>query len=269
VFWDARLRFTYLLLLVGLGISLGIEVVYIRDFLDGGDYERMNTFFKFSIQAWICLGIGSALAIGHIWNKMHGPLKQIWSFCLLLLLLGGSIFLVDGTSARIQDHQGWINAQPPVHSAAYTPTLDGFAYVHSWYPGDAEAITWLNEHVAGSPIILEAASPNDFTWFGRVSVYTGLPDVMGWPGHEGEQRYTDQTLNRLTDISIVYTTSDSNLASELLHFYHVRYVYVGDLEHQAYASQSTTGLDKFEQMAQAGLLQVVYRWDGVAIYKVL
>ncbi|HEY5003012.1 MAG TPA: DUF2298 domain-containing protein, partial [Ktedonobacteraceae bacterium] len=40
--------YTYLLLVMGLCIGLGIELVYIRDFLDGGDYERMNTVFKFS-----------------------------------------------------------------------------------------------------------------------------------------------------------------------------------------------------------------------------
>ncbi len=46
--------YTYLLLLMGLCIGLGIELVYIRDFLDGGDYERMNKVIKFSMQAWLC-----------------------------------------------------------------------------------------------------------------------------------------------------------------------------------------------------------------------
>jgi uncharacterized membrane protein len=53
--FDASTRFTSMLLLTGLCISLGLEIVYVRDFLDGGDYERMNTVFKFSIQAWINL----------------------------------------------------------------------------------------------------------------------------------------------------------------------------------------------------------------------
>jgi uncharacterized membrane protein len=56
--FDAETRFTYILLLAGLCISLGLEIVYVRDFLDGGDYERMNTVFKFSIQAWLCFAIG-------------------------------------------------------------------------------------------------------------------------------------------------------------------------------------------------------------------
>ncbi len=267
--WDASTRYMYLLLLVGLGIGLGIEVVYIRDFLDNSDYERMNTFFKFSIQLWLCLGVGSALAIGHIWKNLRGVLRGSWSVLLLLLLIGGSIFLVDGTASRINDHQSWILSQAPAASANYTPTVNGFAFVEAWYPGDAQAITWLNAHIAGSPVILEAASPNDYTWFGRVSVYTGLPDVMGWVGHENEQRYGDQMANRLTDISLIYTTPDAGLALELLHYYNVGYIYVGQLEQQAYAAQSPTGLDKFNTMVQEGSLQLVYRWDGVTIYKVV
>ncbi len=267
--WSARTRYTYLLLLTGLAISLGIEVVYIRDFLDGGDYERMNTFFKFSIQLWLCLGIGGALAIGHIWQHIHGLVKRAWYLVLLLLMLGGSLFLVDGTSARIQDHQNWIASQPPTHSANYTPTLDGLAFVRAWYPGDAQAITWLNAHIAGSPVLLEAATPYDYTWFGRVSVYTGLPDVIGWTGHEAEQRYGDQTANRMTDISIIYTTPSTALALELMHYYNVGYIYIGQLEYQAYGTPSTAGIDKFDAMTHQGSLQTVYQQDGVTIYRVL
>src|SRR5689334_815027 len=36
--FDTKARFTYILLLVGLCISLGLEIVYVRDFLDGSDY---------------------------------------------------------------------------------------------------------------------------------------------------------------------------------------------------------------------------------------
>lgn len=267
--WDARARYTYLLLLIGLVISLGIELIYIRDFLDDSAYARMNTFFKFSMQIWLYLAIGGALAIHYLWKNLRGLFKGSWAALTLLLLLGGSIFLVDGTVARIQDHQNWTAYQQPGNSANYTPTLDGFAFVRAWYPGDAEAITWLNTYIAGSPVILEAAIPYDYTWAGRVSVYTGLPDVLGWLGHEEEQRYQNQPLNRLTDISLIYTTTDAGLALELLHHYSVRYIYVGALERQAYAPQSSAGLDKFAMMAQNGALELVYDRDGVEIYKLL
>jgi YYY domain-containing protein len=267
--WSVSTRYTYFLILLGLGIALGIEVVYIRDFLDDSVYARMNTFFKFSMQIWLCLGIGGALAIQHLWSSLRGFVKRAWSVLLFLLLLGGSIFLVAGTYVRIQDHQSWPATQKPVSSTNYTPTLDGFAFARAWYPGDAQAITWLNTNIAGSPVILEAAIPYDYTWSGRVSTYTGLPDVLGWLGHESEQRYQGQPADRLTDISLIYTTPDPDLALEFLHHYNVSYIYVGDLERQAYAPQSSVGLDKFARMAQQGSLQVVYRHGGVTIYRVV
>ncbi len=265
---SVSLLFAYLLLLMGLCISLGVEVVYIRDFMDGGDYERMNTVFKFGIQAWFCFAIGGALAIPYIWRTLQGMARTVWTALLVVLILSCSIFLSEGTGARIQDHQLWMAVQPPAQSANYTPTLDGFAFVRAWYPGDAQAISWLNAHVQGSPVILEATAPVSYQWFGRVSVYTGLPDVLGWPDHVGEQRYNTQPTNRLADVGILYTTTDTTQTLALLHLYHVRYIYVGDLERQTYAQKSSAGLDKFNAMVGTAL-RIAYQANGVTIYEVL
>ncbi len=267
--FDAGTQFTFLLLLVGLCISLGLEIVYVRDFLDGSINERMNTVFKFSIQAWLCFAIGGAIAVQRLWRLMGGfVVKGAWAVLFVLLVLGGSVFLAEGTAVRIRDHQAWAVIQLPPQSANYTPTLDGAAFIQAWYPGDARAIAWLNATIAGSPVVLEAAAPLSYAWFNRVSVYTGLPDVLGWPDHVDEQRYADQPLNRMVDIGIIYTTTDSAQALELLHYYHVRYIYVGDLERQIYAQQSTAGLDKFDRMA-GDTLSIVYRAGGVTIYQVM
>ncbi len=266
--FDAETRFTYILLLIGLGISMGQEVVYVRDFLDSGDYERMNTVFKFSIQAWLCFAIGGALAVQRLWSLLRGFVRNAWVVVFFVLVLGSSVFLTAGTTSRIRDHQVWVAVQPPTQSANYTPTVDGLAFIRAWYPGDARAIAWLNANVAGSPIILEAAAPVSYQWFNRVSIYTGLPDVLGWADHVGEQRYSDQPLNRVTDIGIIYTTPDAVQAIVLLRYYHVRYIYVGELERQAYAQQSTEGLDKFDRMV-GDTLRLVYRSNGVTIYEVL
>jgi YYY domain-containing protein len=260
------LIYTYLLLLMGVSICLGIEVVYVRDFLDGGDYARMNTVFKFSMQAWLCLAIGGALVVYRFWHILSGIGRRIWMAMLTVLVVGCSLFLTQGTAARIADHQLWVETQTPAVSADYVPTLDGFAFVRSWYPADAAAIEWLNAHVSGSPVILEAVLPDSYQWGNRISVYTGLPDVLGWPDHEGEQRYNDQVSGRVADIVTMYTTPDTTQALALLRHYHVRYVYVGPLERQTYAKQSSAGLDKFNHMAG---LRVVYHTSDVTIYEVI
>jgi YYY domain-containing protein len=264
----ASLNYTYVLLLMALCISLGLELVYIRDFLDGGDYERMNTVFKFGIQAWFCFALGGSLAVPHILRMLRGIARPVWTVLLVALVLCCSVFLLEGPPARIADHQLWAATKPPPVSANYTPTLDGFAFVRAWYPQDAQAIEWLNAHVSGSPVILEAAAPVSYQWFSRVSVYTGLPDVLGWPDHVGEQRYSNQPLSRIADIGLIYTTTNTAQALALLHYYHVRYIYVGLLERQTYAQQSSAGLDKFNQMVGSSL-RVAYRANGVTIYEVI
>ena len=265
---DSRTRFIILLLMAALCLSLGVELVYVRDFLDGGIYERMNSVFKFSIPAWFCFAIGGALAAQRLWLRLRGLLRAAWLGAFVLLIIANSLFLSLGTLSRLHDHQLWTQAQPPVSSANYLPALDGEAFIRAWYPGDAEAIAWINENISGSPVILEAVEPFSFTWFARISVYTGLPDILGWPDHVAEQRDGEQVLSRLADVGIIYTTADPNQANQLLHYYHVRYIYVGELERQAYAIQSTAGLDKFDRMV-GSTLRIVYRHDGVTIYEVL
>ena len=267
---DSAVSFAYLLLLLGLCITLGQEIVYIRDFLDGGDYERMNTVFKFSMQAWLCFAIGGAIAVRQMWTWLSGLLRHAWTVILVVLVVACSIFLTEGTASRIDDHAQWAAlAGPPVtQNANYTPTLDGFAFARAFYPADAQAITWLNNNVSGCPVVLEATAPTSYQWFNRVSVYTGLPDVLGWSDHVSEQRYGEQSLNRTGDINIMYSTTDTALALELLHYYHVRYIYVGLLEQQLYANQSANGLHKFDAMVGSSL-RVVYRANGVTIYEVV
>jgi uncharacterized membrane protein len=49
---------------------------------------------------------------------------------------------------------------------------------------DSQAIGWMQENVQGSPVIVEATLRNLYRWGSRVSIYTGLPYVVGWLWHE-------------------------------------------------------------------------------------
>ncbi|OUC07666.1 hypothetical protein RY27_13520, partial [Litorilinea aerophila] len=55
--------FVALLTVVGLAILAGTQVVYLKDFLQGGDWYRMNTLFKFFNQVWVLWGMAAAVAV--------------------------------------------------------------------------------------------------------------------------------------------------------------------------------------------------------------
>ena len=96
---------------------------------------------------------------------------------------------------------------------------------------DNEAILWLNTHVQGSPVILEAPGC-EWSYYSRVSAFTGLPTLIGWPGgHEGEWRINWLPEQHQGDIlgaraavaNEIYTNPNQGTVLALLRQYHVRY----------------------------------------------
>jgi uncharacterized membrane protein len=62
--------FSNLLLLAGLGLLVSNELLYLRDFLDGGDWYRMNTVFKLSMPAWLFLAIAGGVGLPRLWRTL-------------------------------------------------------------------------------------------------------------------------------------------------------------------------------------------------------
>jgi uncharacterized membrane protein len=62
--------FVALLTATGLAVLAGTQVIYLKDFLQGGDWYRMNTLFKFFSQVWIIWGVAAAIALPQIWSGL-------------------------------------------------------------------------------------------------------------------------------------------------------------------------------------------------------
>ena len=125
----------------------------------------------------------------------------------------------------------------------------------------------MQDHIAGSPVIAEANTPL-YRWGNRISIYTGLPAIIGWDWHQKQQRaaVSGEVVDwRLQDLNDLYNNPDVAGAQRILERYHVGYIYVGELE-QAYYSPE--GLAKFEQMV-GSMLEVVYQRGPVTIYRVI
>ncbi len=156
------------------------------------------------------------------------------------------------------------------------PTLDGMAYIRYSRTGDVRGevdlgaglrgILWLLENVQGSPVILEGLGEREYLWQSRISIYTGLPAVVGWRWHEVQQGMGEEVDQRHGYVRECYNTPDPDRALAILRRYGVRYVYVGPYERLYYPP---AGLDKFDALALQGLLRVAYDREGARIYEVV
>ncbi len=106
--------------------------------------------------------------------------------------------------------------------------------------------------------MIAEAIGGSYSAFGRVSAQTGLPTVIGWPGHEVQWRGDSALLGtRQDDIGRLYSSRSSGDIQEVLDKYNIAYVYVGSLEQSAYG---VGPIDKYLSM-----LTVLYQDQGVTV----
>ena len=269
------------------------EVVAVK-----GDVGRMNTVFKFYLQAWILLAILAGPAAVLLWRGMfrrepsppdplslarergspdggsgddlvtpelvRGVWKYVWAGLLIFLVAACAVYPILATRTKVG-----------LRFAQIGPGIDGMAYMaEAAYrdrerdldlPSDYEAIRWLMENVQGTPVILEGYAPL-YHWGSRYSIYTGLPTVMGWDWHQKQQRsaYGERVDQRVREVNRFYENPDVEQAWGTIRKYGVRLIVVGGLERAYYPA---AGLGKLDRMVGNGL-EVVYQEGGVTIYQV-
>ncbi len=262
-FWRRGARsFHAALVATGLLVTLVPEFVALQ-----GDIGRMNTVFKLYFQAWVLLGTAAAVSLAWLVARasrepLARPARWPWLAVAALLAAAGLCYPLFASEAKI----GLRFAPLPL-------TLDGMAYMDDAQyrdrerdlnlPGDARAIRWLRATVQGTPTVLEGRAPI-YRWGSRVSVYTGLPTVLGWDWHEQQQRaaYVASIQERASDVQRAFDSPNPAEALAVLRKYDVRLVYVGGLERAYY---SGAGLAKLATMPE---LRLAYDTDGVRIYEV-
>ena len=259
-------RLVLLMVLGALALTLAVEVVVLQ-----GDISRMNTVFKFYLQVWILLAVAAGAALGWLipaLRKVPETLRLVWLMALGLLVFLAALYPLMATRAKVEDR--WNPAAPH--------TLDGMAYMPTIQYAENERmldlaadyamLRWLQDHIKGNPVVAEGLSWREYLWGSRVSVYTGLPAVVGWNWHQRQQRpwQADEVWGRHADVAELYNTLDPQRAMALLNRYNVSLIIVGELERAYY---HPAGLEKFRKMAEDNLLRVLYERDGTLIYEVV
>jgi YYY domain-containing protein len=212
--------FVLLLALVAALLVTAPEFIYLRDQFG----TRMNTVFKFYIEAWLMWGVVAAYATVVLLSELRGIARGLFAGLMALTLMAGLVYPAFAFSDNSRR-----NGQPL--------SLDG----GQGLPPDAsDAIAWLQKAPLG--VLVEAVG-GSYTAFARYATFSGQPGVMGWPGHESQWRNGNVDYGRISDIETLYTTQDWGQTLGILEKYDVRYVVVGDLERGAYTVDET----KFQQ----------------------
>jgi uncharacterized membrane protein len=242
-----------------------VEMIVLR-----GDIGRMNTVFKFYLQAWVFFAVAAGVGLGRLvfsLPRWHPSLRFAWQGVLAVLAMSAFLYTYMATSAKIQDRMAE-NAPHTLDGMAYMPYA---TYVDEWgsmaLGQDYQAIRWLQENVDGSPVIVEANLRALYRWGSRFTIYTGLPGVVGWEWHQQQQRVVTPgawVSGRIAEVDNFYTTIDLGATQDFLRKYGVRYIIVGQQERGHYPGP---GLEKFE--AADGLMwREVYRQADTVIYEV-
>lgn len=238
------LPFVWMFILFGGLLVLAPEFIYLRDQFG----TRMNTIFKFYYQAWALWSIAAAFGAVVMLREARGLRLAVSGIILAVTLAVGLTYPILSLPNKTNN----FNASNPA-----ARTLDSAAYLMNYYPDDYMAIQYLQTLPLG--VVAEAVG-GSYSEFARIATHTGHPNVLNWPGHEGQWRggYKEQG-TRGDDLATLYQATDWETARAIIERYNIRYVYIGSLERSAYMVYE----DKF-----AIFLREIYRQGQVVIYEV-
>ena len=242
--------FATLLAVLGLGLIIGAEFLFIRDFFN----NRGNTVFKLYYQAWILLAAASAFAVYYWLNTIRNlkgwrtALSYIWAASFVLLLLCSLYYPLAAAKTKPETPQTG-------------RTLDGLSFVRIYNPAEYDAIKWLKSNASPDAAIVEAVG--EWSDWGMVSRSTGLPTIVNWLGHQkqwrgGWEQFDAETPDvsralrdqyfkeRAREVELIYTTLDPAEAQLILYKYNIDYVYIGPRERDKYGIE---GIPKFDEIA--------------------
>lgn len=200
------------------------EIVYVKDIYIQ-KYHRANTMFKMAYQAALLFALASGYAAARVaGSSSFGPKRRA---AVVLLFAAVAAMPLTYPYWSIPGFYG------PLPEPGRYRGLDGLAFLPA---ADAEIVEWFRRNVEGNPVILEADGES-YTRYGRISMATGLPTLLGWHAHEWIWRGSpDGPDERRDDVRTLYESDDGEAVRRLVERYGIRYIVVGALERERFPS---------------------------------
>lgn len=219
------------------------ELVYVKD-IYGASYQRSNTMFKFTYQAFVLLmivwGVGLARLIANWWQSAAARVPALMLACAMLIPLWYPVTATEQWLGKFQikNYQSLDGTVPLRSKNSAQISGDNASELQAYF----NLIDWLNENISQQPVLVEAVSVS-YSDFNLVSAFTGLPTIIGWPTHEWLWRQTPETPDawsmlvgpRVSATEQIYSDPDPDKVKELLLQYQVEYIVIGPLERELYS----------------------------------
>ncbi len=209
---------------VGFVLVIITEFVYLKDNM-GDTYFRMNTVFKCYNVAWILLSVSLFTMVGQLLvsRKIRIPLSKDLRTAAVVGIIVVFATLPFVVSLDLNDG---------------TRSLDGLAYLDRSHPGDAAAVAYLQGLPVSAGTRIVEAEGGDYSYYSRISSFTGIPAVIGEPFHEVMWRGGSGGWfgERTGDVRAMYEQPEKTRA--LMEKYGASYLVLGAPEREKYTIAS-------------------------------
>jgi uncharacterized membrane protein len=214
----------------GLAFALVPEFVYVKD-IYGADFYRANTAFKFGFEAFTLLTLAACIAMARL-----AALATVRAVPTLALVLAFEVVLVAPL------YYGWLVLRGSFEAAGEREwTLDGARYLARSHPEDWAVALWVTAHARDGDTLVEGVG-DSYSYGARISTYSGVPALLGWPTHEWLWRGNPAEIEaRRSEIDRLYRSKSAPGAPE---FARSRYLVVGEFERQQYPDLDITRLSR-------------------------
>jgi len=217
------------------------EIIYVKDIYIQS-HHRANTMFKLTYQAFVIFSLLTGFVFYHLFST-----RKYFIFKPIFLL--GLICVLSYPFFSFKSYYGDFKRYQ---------SLDGTLWLKKEYPGNYQALQFLNTLPADS-IIIEAVGES-YTKFNHLSSYSGLSTFLGWRVHEWLWRGSFDLPGQRTEIARrIYETSDSQIVLRLLRSNQIDYLIIGPLERQAYPGLNLQSIKSISTPVFSSPQTVIYK----------
>ncbi|GMU39561.1 MAG: hypothetical protein AMXMBFR23_04270 [Chloroflexota bacterium] len=225
-------------------VLLLTEVVHIDDAFEG----RLNTVFKFWFHAWAIVAVAAGALAGIAVERAERPAWASRRLTASLVGAGAVVFVACALTVPAM--------LVSRHREAQAFGIDAIAYLDRTDPGLAEAGRWVRANLDPEGAVVVQAVGESYTTGNMLAASTGVPTVLGWPGHQRQWRGAVDEAARREAVDAIYTHGATPEGLAAARRYGVTHVYVGFHELTTYTYDVLGRLAGWPQVFASGATRI-------------